>query len=136
MSVVNRFMISGNLTSDPYQSVLPDGTNVVRITVAQNTYRKNRDSEGFTEYVQFVSASSVGFSADKILRMNLVKGERVFVEGTIRVKETTEGDKKVSTVFLNIDNIDHIRRALTESSTASQEQSSTYGDTEDEDAPF
>lgn len=134
MSVINLFVVSGNVTRDAVDAFTPGGVPIVRFSIAQNTYRKN-DSGGYDESVQYVELSAAGNAAERISKMSILKGEHVTATGSIKVVQTKGQDGKTSTsMYLNVDNVDRSARR-----SAPQGQAPAQADRDDydtEDAPF
>ena len=96
MNNINSIMIVGNLVRDP---VKKDFTNskVVEFTIASNDYITGKDGVPKKETC-FVSVKCWGFLADRT--MTLVKGNRVLVDGRLKLeswksKDGTEASKIV-----------------------------------------
>lgn len=97
---MNVVVLMGNTTSEIEQKKIPNsGTTVVNFTLAvRNPYQKNDDGETSTD---FVRCTAFGKTAE-VLSQYVMKGQKISVEGRIRVRqwETDEGEKRTSTEVL------------------------------------
>ena len=87
---MNVICITGNLGKDAERKALPDGTPVLRFTVA--------DSQGKDKHAIWWSADMYGKRAESLAQY-LVKGQQVTVTGTLSEREY-EG-KKYQTIRVN-----------------------------------
>jgi single-strand DNA-binding protein len=94
MRGINRVTLVGNLGKDPELKTLPDGTLVVKMTVATTeTYRaKDGGSHTHTDWHTVVAWRGLASIAGQYLH----KGSLVYIEGKIRYRqfEDKEGLKK------------------------------------------
>ena len=94
---VNKVILIGNLTKEPMQNNLPDGSFVTNITVACNEKYKDKSGEQ-KELVEFINISFFGKLAE-IAKKYLLKGNPVYVEGKLNTSKYTDknGVEKYST---------------------------------------
>jgi len=94
---VNKVILIGNLTKEPMQNNLPDGSFVTNITVACNEKYKDKSGEQ-KELVEFINISFFGKLAE-IAGKYLLKGNPVYVEGKLNTSKYTDknGVEKYST---------------------------------------
>jgi len=82
MRGLNKVQVIGNLGRDPESRYTPNGTLVVRISVAAN--RSYRDREGNTrENTQWFNVEAWGKLAE-IMNTYLAQGDRVYIEGRLQ----------------------------------------------------
>jgi len=94
---VNKVILIGNLTKEPMQNNLPNGSFVTNITVACNEKYKDKSGEQ-KELVEFINISFFGKLAE-IAGKYLLKGNPVYVEGKLNTSKYTDknGVEKYST---------------------------------------
>ena len=92
MSGVNKVILVGNLGRDPEVRVFESG-NAARFSIA--TSQKNKEG---TEFTEWHNISMWGRLAD-IANQYLKKGDKVYIEGSLRTKKYTDkqGIEKYST---------------------------------------
>lgn len=138
MSAINNFTVSGRLVRDASVSTTSSGSVVLRMTIAQNKYLRNKDGT-FTEKTYFLPISSFGISAERISRMSLTKGTLVVVTGDISTSESTDDSgKRTTTVYLNAGAVESLAPRKQQGSGTNQEEGTEeQNDTiDDDDAPF
>lgn len=86
-----------NLGADIEPDLTPSGTSVVELRVAVNFNKKVGD-EWETE-TDWHRLSAFGKVADKIMKMNLSKGDPITAKGTIRVSQ--KDDKWYTNFYIN-----------------------------------
>ena len=93
---MKKITIIGNATKAPEKYVTPSGTEVVRLSVAVNSYEKG---EKKTEYF---SAALFGKTAENALKY-VDKGSKVAVNGDLSIRSyvSKAGDKKLSLEISN-----------------------------------
>lgn len=78
----------GNLGADPEIEFFDDGGCMARLSIAVNRYQRDEDGEweqkGLTTWI---NAVAFGYEAEQIEVMELEKGDTVFAEGIMYVKE-------------------------------------------------
>lgn len=95
----NNFQVSGNLGSDAAISYLPDGTAIVKFSLANNRTVKGKK---ITTWVNCSWFGNVGAN----LAQYLLKGKGVFVTGPIELQTYTDksGTERTS-LSLRVDNL-------------------------------
>src|SRR5918999_5165069 len=93
---LNKMMIIGNLGADPELRYTPSGKAVTELRVAVNDNRKGPDGEWIEETLWF--RVSVWEQAAERLAEQLRKGNKVYAEGQLRVREfeRRDGEKRQS----------------------------------------
>ena len=93
---LNKMMIIGNLGADPELRYTPSGKAVTDLRVAVNDNRKGPDGEWIEETLWF--RVSVWEQAAERLAEQLRKGNKVYAEGQLRVREFEgrDGEKRQS----------------------------------------
>jgi single-strand DNA-binding protein len=93
---LNKMMIIGNLGADPELRYTPNGKAVTDLRVAVNNNQRGPDGEWTEETLWF--RVSVWEQAAERLAEQLRKGNKVFAEGQLRVREYEgrDGEKRQS----------------------------------------
>ncbi|MCK9272905.1 single-stranded DNA-binding protein [Candidatus Gracilibacteria bacterium] len=91
MRTVNKVILIGNVTKDPYIKTTESGKKVALFTIATNRYFKNAKDEMKNE-AEFTSCVAWGALADRC-EQSLVKGKLVYVEGRLKTKITEKEDQ-------------------------------------------
>jgi len=93
---LNKMMIIGNLGADPELRYTPGGKAVTDLRVAVNNNQRGADGEWVEETLWF--RVSVWEQAAERLAEQLRKGNKVFAEGQLRVREFEgrDGEKRQS----------------------------------------
>ena len=97
MSGLNKVMLIGNLGKDPEYRHMEGGVMVARFPLATSEYYKNKEGQRVeqTEWHRIVMWRGLAEAAEKI---NLRKGQMVFIEGKIRSRTwEKDGVKKYET---------------------------------------
>ena len=96
--MINHVTIGGNLTDDPELRFLPNGTEVLEATIANN--KKWKDANGQTkERVVFVGVTMFGATAKNFAQWHK-KGQQCLVEGELtqdKWEDKTTGQKREKT---------------------------------------
>ena len=140
MSGLNKVMLIGNLGKDPEYRHMEGGVMVARFPLATSEYYKNKEGQRVeqTEWHRIVMWRGLAEAAEKI---NLRKGQMVFIEGKIRSRTwEKDGVKKYETEIV-ADNMTLLsRRDSNNGGQQSQEEQHLPGDapvnTPDGDLPF
>ena len=123
---LNKMMIIGNLGADPELRYTPSGKAVTDLRVAVNNNQRGPDGEWTEETLWF--RVSVWEQAAERLAEQLRKGNKVFAEGQLRVREyeSRDGEKRQSLelAFARVVNLE--RRPREEGGFGGSEGS--YGD--------
>ncbi len=93
---LNKMMIIGNLGADPELRYTPGGKAVTELRVAVNNNQRGADGEWVEETLWF--RVSVWEQAAERLAEQLRKGNKVYAEGQLRVREyeSRDGEKRQS----------------------------------------
>ena len=93
---LNKMMIIGNLGADPELRYTPSGKAVTELRIAVNNNQRGADGEWVEETLWF--RASVWEQAAERLAEQLRKGNKVFAEGQLRVREyeSRDGEKRQS----------------------------------------
>ena len=123
---LNKMMIIGNLGADPELRYTPSGKAVTDLRVAVNNNQRGADGEWVEETLWF--RVSVWEQAAERLAEQLRKGNKVFAEGQLRVREYEgrDGEKRQSLelAFARVVNLE--RRSRDEGSDGGS--GGSYGD--------
>ena len=114
----NTVTIVGNLTQDPEMRFTPNGVAMVKLSIAVNRRRFNRDSNTWEDGdASFFNATCWRDLAENVSE-SLRKGTRVMVTGRLEQRswETQEGDRR-SVVEIQVDEIGPSLRWATASVT-------------------
>ena len=124
---LNKMMIIGNLGADPELRYTPSGKAVTDLRVAVNDNRKGPDGEWIEETLWF--RVSVWEQQAERMAEQLPKGNKVYAEGQLRVREyeSRDGEKRQSLelAFARVVNLE--RRSRDEEGGGSG-GSGSYGD--------
>lgn len=84
MRTINKVILIGNVTKDPYVKTTTGDKKVATFTVATNRYFKNTSGESMleAEYTNCVAWGPLAERAEK----SLVKGKLVYVEGRLKTR--------------------------------------------------
>lgn len=97
MRTVNKVILIGNITKDPYVKTTTGDKKVATFTVATNRYYKNPTGESLSEaeYTNCVAWGPLAEQAEKFI----VKGKLVYVEGHLktRIIDKEDGSKLYKT---------------------------------------
>ena len=89
MNGINKAILIGNLGGDPEFRVTPQGTPVANFNLATSETRgRESEREEKTEWHRIVLWDKLA----QIARDHLLKGDRVYVEGSIRTREWEDKD--------------------------------------------
>lgn len=93
MRTINKVILIGNVTKDPFVRTIGGDKKVATFTVATNRYYKNTAGESVSEaeYTNCVAWGPLAERAEK----SLVKGKLVYIEGRLktRVFDKEDGTK-------------------------------------------
>jgi single-strand DNA-binding protein len=125
---LNKMMIIGNLGADPELRYTPSGKAVTDLRVAVNNNQRGPDGEWTEETLWF--RVSVWEQAAERLAEQLRKGNKVFAEGQLRVREFEgrDGEKRQSLelAFARVVNLE--RRPRDEGGGYGGGSEGSYGD--------
>lgn len=106
---INKCMISGNLGSDPELRMTSGGTAVLSFTVAVNDRVKNRNTNEWDDYTNWVSCTMFGTRAEAVSR-SLSKGAKVAIDGKLRYSSWEKDGQKRSKLEVIVDEIEFLSR--------------------------
>ncbi len=124
----NTVTIVGNLTSDPEMRFTPNGVAMVKISIAVNRRRFNRDTNSWEDTeASFFNAVCWRDLAENVSE-SLRKGNRVVITGRLEQRswETQEGERR-SVVEVQVDEIGPSLRWATASVTRTTSSGSWSG---------
>lgn len=92
--------IKGNLAADPDMRFTQDGTAILNLRVASNRHRKNQQTNEWEDDGEpiFYSVALWGNQADATANLNLQKGSRVLVTGSLKKTIWTHNGKQGETL--------------------------------------
>jgi single-strand DNA-binding protein len=124
---LNKIMIIGNLGADPELRYTPSGKAVTELRVAVNDNRKGPDGEWVEETLWF--RVSVWEQAAERLAEQLRKGNKIYAEGQLRVREyeTRDGEKRQS-LELGFARVVNLERRSRDEDGGSSGGGGSYGD--------
>ena len=106
---INKCMISGNLGSDPELRMTSGGTAVLSFTVAVNDRVKNRITNEWDDYTNWVSCTMFGARAEAVSRY-LSKGAKVAIDGKLRYSSWEKDGQRRSKLEVIVDEIEFLSR--------------------------
>ena len=83
MPSINNVMLLGHIGGVPEYRDLPNGIKMVKFSLATNKNRKDRDGNWQSE-TQWHNIVGWGYSAEKLQRANVGKGDLLLIEGSIQ----------------------------------------------------
>jgi single-strand DNA-binding protein len=124
---LNKMMIIGNLGADPELRYTPSGKAVTDLRIAVNNNQRGPDGEWVEETLWF--RASVWEQAAERLAEQLRKGNKVFAEGQLRVREFEgrDGEKRQS-LELAFARVVNLERRPRDESFEGGGSSGSYGD--------
>jgi single-strand DNA-binding protein len=96
---LNKATIIGNLTRDPELKSLPSGSKVATLSLATNSYWKDKTTGEKKEAVEFHNIVLFGRQAETATQY-LKKGQQAYIEGRLQTRswdDTATGTKKYRT---------------------------------------
>ena len=100
---LNKAQIIGNLGNDPELKTMPNGTSVVTLSLATTETWKDKTTGQPQERTEWHRVVFYGKTAE-IAGQYLVKGSKVYVEGSLRTREwMKEGQKRYTTEIIGRD---------------------------------
>ena len=90
MRTINKVILIGNVTKDPFVKTTTGDKKVATFTIATNRYYKNTSGESMSEaeYTNCVAWGPLAERAEK----SLVKGKLVYVEGRLKTRSFDKED--------------------------------------------
>jgi single-strand DNA-binding protein len=89
---MNKVQLLGNLGADPDFRTTTTGLSVLNLRVATSEMIGKKDDEKKVEKTTWHRVVVWGKSADNLNKRNMVKGERVLIEGRIQYSTYTDKD--------------------------------------------
>lgn len=90
MKTINKVILIGNITKDPFVKVTANGKKVVLFTVATNHSFKNASGEVLSES-EYTSCVAWGVIAERAEQF-LTKGKLVYIEGHLKTRSLDRDD--------------------------------------------
>ena len=106
---INRVTISGNLTRDSELRSTQGGMSILGMGVAVNERVKNRQTNEWEDYPNFVDCTMFGTRAEK-LHQYLTKGTKVAIEGRLRYSSWEKDGQRRSKLEVIVDEIEFMSR--------------------------
>lgn len=108
--MINRVIITGNLTRDPEVRSTQSGMSIMRLGVAVNDRRKNNQTGEWEDVPNFIDCVMFGTRAENVSRY-LRKGSKVAIEGKLRWSswEDKQGGKR-SKIEVVVDDLEFMSR--------------------------
>ena len=107
--MINRVMITGNLTRSPELRSTQGGTAVLTFGVAVNDRRKNPQTGEWEDYPNYVDCALFGKRAETVSRF-IDKGSKVAIEGKLRYSSYERDGHKRSKLEVIVDEIEFLSR--------------------------
>jgi len=104
MNGINSFCVVGRLTADPEIKELDGGNKVVNITLAVDRKYKDKDGNKITDFIPFALWGKQAENISKISK----KGSLVNLDGCINIKEIEVDGQKSKSIFLKVENYQHL----------------------------
>jgi single-strand DNA-binding protein len=101
---INTLTIDGNLVSDPELRSLPGGTRICRLRIAHNEQRKDTATGEYTGHAGFYDVT-VWAGPGEWVAQNLVKSDRIVVNGRLTYREFEVDGKKRSQIGITAESI-------------------------------
>ncbi len=133
MRTVNKVILIGNITKDPFVKNTTGDKKIATFTVATNRYYKSATGESLSE-AEYTNCVAWGPIADQAEQF-LVKGKLVYIEGRLktRVIDKEDGTKLHKTEVVVAQLIFLSKREDFEGNTASSHDEMDYDDFSDLD---
>ena len=108
--MINRVIITGNLTRDPEVRSTQSGMSIMRLGVAVNDRRKNNQTGEWEDVPNFIDCVMFGTRAENVSRY-IRKGSKVAIEGKLRWSswEDKQGGKR-SKIEVVVDDLEFMSR--------------------------
>ena len=108
--MINRVIITGNLTRDPEVRSTQSGMSIMRLGVAVNDRRKNNQTGEWEDVPNCIHCVMFGTRAENVSRY-LRKGSKVAIEGKLRWSswEDKQGGKR-SKIEVVVDDLEFMSR--------------------------
>lgn len=84
MRTINKVILIGNVTKDPFVKTTTGDKKVATFTVATNRYYKNTSGESLSE-AEYTNCVAWGPLAERA-EQSLVKGKLVYIEGRLKTR--------------------------------------------------
>lgn len=90
MRTINKVILIGNITKDPFVKTTPGDKKIATFTVATNRYYKSPTGEPLSE-AEYTNCVAWGPLADRAEQF-LVKGKLVYIEGHLKTRVIDKED--------------------------------------------
>lgn len=104
MANINKVFISGNVVADCEKKQAGE-TPIIEFTVAVNESRRNKQTNSYDNYANFIDCTMFGSRA-KSVSNSVVKGTKVFIEGHLRHSRWEKDGEKRSKVSIIVDELE------------------------------
>lgn len=101
---LNRWTGVGNLTRDPEQRFLPDGTECTSFSIAISDDTKDRATGNVVKRTEYVPLECIGNLA-RICNQFLKKGKQVYVEGKFKTRSYEQNGERKFKVAIHLENM-------------------------------
>lgn len=102
---INKVVITGNLTKDPELRRTSAGTPVLKMRVAVNDRRHNRETDQWEDVPNFINCTMFGSRAESLSRF-LGKGAKVAIGGKLRWSSWEQDGRNREAVEVVVDAFD------------------------------
>ncbi|GCE47761.1 single-strand DNA-binding protein [Thermosporothrix hazakensis] len=85
---MNKIILIGNLGRDPELSYLPDGTAMVKFSLAVSKRTKSASGERETDWFNIVAWRQLAETCSRFLH----KGSKVYIEGRVNIRRYTDSN--------------------------------------------
>lgn len=104
---INKVILSGNITRDPELRSTQTGTKVLAIGFAANNRRRNQSTGAWENEACYIDCFMAGARAEA-LHKKLSKGQKVAIEGTLKMRQWEKNGEKRVKHEVRIDEIEFL----------------------------
>ena len=123
---INCVVISGNLTRDPELRTTASGMAVLTLGVAVNDRQKDKQTDEWKDYANFVDCTMFGERGAKI-QQYLSKGSKVTIEGKLHYSSWEKDGQKRSKIEVFVDDIEFMSKDNSQQQQGQYQPPQTYG---------
>ena len=133
----NTVNLMGNITADPDEHFTSTGKVIISFTLAWNDRRKDTNTGDYVDKPSFFNCKCFCSEAQaQIVRLNLVKGAKVAIEGHLTQESWEIDGKKNSKVVVIVDDPISGMVVQGKSQNAQRKPAETHNDMYSDDLPF
>jgi single-strand DNA-binding protein len=124
-------MLAGRLTRDPEMQYASNGEPWVRFSIAINKYSGAKDGDKPKEYTTFIPCVAWNrgkYELARIIAENFKKGNEIYVEGEIVVREWEKDGEKKKTTEVKVSAFEFVGPRATAAASASAPAGASEGD--------